>query len=679
MTEQFENIPYDLKKLPQWVLRKGKKPINPNTGYGAKAGEPETWGTFDQCGYALMQPDCEYDGFGFEFNDNDIVGVDLDHVIDEIGIVTPEALDIVKRLNSYTEISPSGTGLHIFVYGDIPEPGRKRKEIEIYKSGRYFTCTGNVFGDLKPIERRDTEIKTLFEEWFPQECKEQVTIDFSAPAINPADIDYNLLDKIRASKQGDKFRKLFDYGDITGYPSHSEADLALCNMLAWWCNKDAGLMDHFFRMSGLMRDKWDRPESGYGSSGNRTIQEAISKCAGGYDPETYKQDNYSVTITESGTEVVTVQGQQKALPAPTEPVKLKVIDSADYNDMVFKEISWLIKDILPDRGFAAVSAKPKVGKTWLCYQVAFAKATGGNLLGNSVDPCTVIYFDLETPGRSRKKRLLKFTNGQPIPPGIKFIDSVRTINNGFQEDLEMLLKKYPDTKVVIVDTIKKIRNPRPTNVTENQHDDMEIGALAKFINNHDILLLGVNHNTKQNNEDPFDNALGSISIQGSLDTIIVITQEKDKCGRTTNTMLHVKGREVEEEHYSVTFDDCRWSINGKAEDMGQMQTKIDLVNNPITATVQALINKSEDKEWKGKSADFKKEYAKITGKISTMSSQEITKWFQDNEIPLVLYCNIEYKAIKHKGNSTIHHFCAGSIGLEESEPYKIHVPDNSFM
>lgn len=406
----YQNVPNDLKKLPQWVLRKGKVPYNPNTGYGAKAGEPSTWGTFEQC-LGLV---ANYDGIGFEFNDNGIVGVDLDHVIDEIGIVTPEALDIVKRLNSYTEISPSGTGLHIFVYGDIPETGRKHTEkgVEIYKSGRYFTVTGNVFGDLKPVEHREAEIMELFDELFPQGGKDQITIDFSPQTHKePADIDYNLLDKIRASKQGDKFRKLFDYGDITGYPSHSEADLALCNMLAWWCNKDAGLMDHFFRMSGLMRkEKWDRPESTHGTHGNRTIQEAISKCTGGYDPETYKHDNYSVTITESGTEVVTVPGQQKALPKPK---SLKMVSMASAKE---KEPEWLIKGYIPKYQIATMAGDGGSGKTTVWCALAAAVSSGRRaflLDGDSLssiftgDPQKVLFFSAEDSYEHVLKRRLR--------------------------------------------------------------------------------------------------------------------------------------------------------------------------------------------------------------------------------------------------------------------------------
>lgn len=365
MTADYSNVPEDLKNLPQWVVHQGKKPIDPNTYYGAKAGDPSTWGTFEQClGLAPM-----YDGIGFELNDNGIVGIDIDHCIDEIGLLSKEARSIVERLNSYTEISPSGTGLHIWIYGDIPEKGRKHTEkgVEIYKDKRYFTMTGNVYGDLKPIEQRDAEIMELFDELFPQGGRDQVAIDFSIPVITPISVDYNLLDKIRASKQGDKFRKLYDHGDITGYPSQSEADLALCNILAFWCRKDAALMDHFFRMSGLMRkEKWDRKESGYGTSGNRTIQEAISKCTDVYTPK----DNYSVTITDNGTEVVTVQGQQKALPAP---IKRKFVKSADIKAV---KKQWLIYPYFQKHKLGLIVGEAGSCKTQLTLKFAAVFSTG---------------------------------------------------------------------------------------------------------------------------------------------------------------------------------------------------------------------------------------------------------------------------------------------------------------
>jgi len=93
-------------------------------------------GKFEDCVNALDGGG--YDGIGFEFNNNGIVGIDLDHVIAENGSLSDEAVGIVAMLDSYTEYSPSGKGLHIFVKGDIPVDGRKKGFIEMYKAKRYF-------------------------------------------------------------------------------------------------------------------------------------------------------------------------------------------------------------------------------------------------------------------------------------------------------------------------------------------------------------------------------------------------------------------------------------------------------------------------------------------------------------------------------------------------------------
>ncbi|WKY47155.1 phage/plasmid primase, P4 family [Eubacteriaceae bacterium ES3] len=298
MTIQFENIPKDLTALHQWVLRRGKVPVNPHNGYNAKAGDPSTWGTFNQCGAALMQADCKYDGIGFQFNDNGIVGIDIDHCIDEQGIVSEEALKIVNKLDSYTEISPSGTGLHLFVYGDIPK--NSKKGIELYKNGRYFTVTGNVFGELKPIQHREKEIKALYDKENPPDEKTPIKQNVDKP-IKPDLSADKIIDLIRASKQADKFNKLYagDLSDYinpdTGETDHSSGDFALCSILAFWCGGDTGMMDQIFRTSGLMRDKWDRKESTFGTYGNRTINEAVSTTTSFYSPP----DEYSITFAET--------------------------------------------------------------------------------------------------------------------------------------------------------------------------------------------------------------------------------------------------------------------------------------------------------------------------------------------------------------------------------------------
>lgn len=148
-----EGIPEELKRRPQWVnwkfARNGKKwtkhPYNPRTGRKASSTDLLTWSTFTEAfeGYSEKP----YDGIGFMFCSGDpYTGVDLDGCIDpQTGEVKPWAVKIVEDLDSYTELSPSGTGIHIIARGKTPSPV-KRDCIEIYSIERYFTMTGRGVG-----------------------------------------------------------------------------------------------------------------------------------------------------------------------------------------------------------------------------------------------------------------------------------------------------------------------------------------------------------------------------------------------------------------------------------------------------------------------------------------------------------------------------------------------------
>lgn len=120
-----------------------KIPKNPHNGYNASCNNKESWSDYNTAVNAVKR--YGFNGIGFEL-DNGIVGVDLDDALDENGKLTKDADDIVEALDSYTEISPSGKGLHIFCKGKLP-PGRRRKgNIEMYSSNRFFTVTGNIYG-----------------------------------------------------------------------------------------------------------------------------------------------------------------------------------------------------------------------------------------------------------------------------------------------------------------------------------------------------------------------------------------------------------------------------------------------------------------------------------------------------------------------------------------------------
>ncbi|MEG2417494.1 MAG: bifunctional DNA primase/polymerase [Eubacterium sp.] len=428
---------------------------------------------------------------------------------------------------------------------------------------------------------------------------------------------------------------------------------------------EGGRNAELYRLACSMQARGDAPEA------IRAAVEATneSRCIPPLDQGEINTLLKSAGRHESGTAPYRVTASNGVMkPMKAEVVTFSdAVDSAAYETIDFKPLVWIIKGILPNAGLAGVYAKPKVGKTWFCYELAFAIATGGVFLGTQQIKGDVVYYDLETTGRNRQKRLKKMSRDGPIPSGIKFISEVGTLGHGFEEDLAYRLKQFPNTRVAIVDTIKKIRNPVPQGLSENQHDDAEIGRLAKFANDHNILIVAVSHNKKAAEEDPFDSALGSISIIGSLDAVLVFTQSRGENGEVTGTTLHVKGREVEEEHYKMDFQDCRWSIVGKAEDVDIMKARNDFMNNPITKAVLAILKPENGMEWKGKAKEFIDEAARHGIDLTRFSSQSVTTQMKAMEGQFIMYCGIEHKEIKHKGNSTIHHFYSTAIKFEGFE------------
>lgn len=281
----YKNIPDELKKLKQWVCwHQDKLPRNPYTGGNAQSNNKETWSDFDTAIKALDK--YHFDGIGFMFA-NGYFGVDLDKCLDNTDFID----EFVETLQSYTEISRSGNGIHIICKGTLPDGARRRGNVEMYSSGRYFIMTGKLYNpNYTEIKDCTESIKLLHNKYLYTE-KPQV-----APrVIQKLDMDDNeIVDKARNCRTGSLFQLLYS-GNWQGvYNSQSEADLALCNHLAFWTQKDAAQMDRIFRTSGLYRDKWDSKRGAY-TYGETTIQKAITNCVEVYEPK-YESDDTSLAV-----------------------------------------------------------------------------------------------------------------------------------------------------------------------------------------------------------------------------------------------------------------------------------------------------------------------------------------------------------------------------------------------
>jgi len=296
MTPTQAVIPAYLTSVDHWVCwrlenRKGeptKVPIDPHSGRRASSTDPTTWASYAEA--RRGEGRFRARGVGYVFTaEAGIVGVDLDHCRDaQTGAIEEWAQEIVDELGSYSEFSPSGTGVHVFCRAALPPGGRKRGGIEMYSEGRFFTITGqHLDGTPITLEERTAELAELHARIF---AKPKEDAPSNGRDGNPSSLagtvdlaDGDLIEKARRAKNGATFWSLWN-GDTSAHSGDdSVADLALCCHLAFWTAKDPARIDRLFRRSGLFREKWDA-RRGAESYGERTIRTAIEHTSETYTP-----------------------------------------------------------------------------------------------------------------------------------------------------------------------------------------------------------------------------------------------------------------------------------------------------------------------------------------------------------------------------------------------------------
>lgn len=247
----FESIPLELQLLPQWLCWRyeegdGKKPTkipyNVLTGQYASVSDPATWTSFENVLAAFATGN--YSGIGFVFTENDPYAfIDLDDCEGDKSILERQ-LKIFEQFNSYSEKSPSGTGLHIICKGSL-KSGRKKFAVEIYTWGRYATFTGDVYLN-RPIEDRTELLQSLYDAIGGN----PTTYNIYEGDENEKYPDSEIISRALAAVNGDKFKLLLDGNWVDIYPTQSEADLAFINIIAFYTQNRTQIA-RIFRASRL--------------------------------------------------------------------------------------------------------------------------------------------------------------------------------------------------------------------------------------------------------------------------------------------------------------------------------------------------------------------------------------------------------------------------------------------
>lgn len=244
-----ENIPAELRAYPQWVtwryeapngeLKPTKVPYSPRTGAHASSTDARTWATFDEAIAAAPN----YSGIGFVLSvDDPFAFIDLDDTNGDAQLFARQK-GIHDTFNSYSEFSPSGKGVHIILKGHV-QSGRKRAKVEVYSAMRFMTVTGNVLNKA-PIEERQYYLEILWKEIGKEYDSYTVT-----GTLEQSEDDAAIIARGISAANGDKFKALYN-GEWQGvYPSQSEADFALIDIVAFY-TQNRNQIRNIFAASGL--------------------------------------------------------------------------------------------------------------------------------------------------------------------------------------------------------------------------------------------------------------------------------------------------------------------------------------------------------------------------------------------------------------------------------------------
>jgi len=387
--EPYASVPQRLKDQPNWTVwrleKRGveltKVPYDAKTGKKAASNRPETWCDFATAVRAAENPSNKYAGIGFEFGGSPFTSVEFDGTVVD-GVTDPYVIETLKQFgNPYTEVSPSGTGLHAFVEGKLPE-GLKHKfgtgdhyGAEIYSTGRYFTVTG--------VHHSGSGVPAL-EDW---------TI--------PHFLCSQILDK--------EFKHLWTYGDEG--KSHSGDDRSasggdfqlVLKLIAAIPTKDSAVLDKYFRKSLRVRDsarkeKWDR-------LGAQTIANAL--------------EGDGLQVSEKTGESKKARKIIEFHHFPTEETRAKWTDF----DYVVAPPEGQFDGWFPLGSPSLIGGSSGSGKTTFLLDLCVRQAVPAPFYGHETfgRPYIVLMLDRGKGSHTRTMRRLGFTTNQ-VP--IKFIRAV---------------------------------------------------------------------------------------------------------------------------------------------------------------------------------------------------------------------------------------------------------------
>lgn len=243
-----------------------------------------------------------------------------------------------------------------------------------------------------------------------------------------------------------------------------------------------------------------------------------------------------------------------AVETSPKPPTLQTIDAADLAGKAFVPLVEPVRGLIVE-GLTLLCGASKIGKSWLTLQMCRAVAAGAPFLGRQTDPGPVLYCAFEDSERRLQARLRK--QGGEACALLQFATAALPLDAGLLEALEGWIGGNPGARLIVIDTLQKVRGAAPSRANAYAEDYKVVGRLKAFADRHHVAVVLVHHcNKLRDVDDPFDRISGSTGLMGAADTAILIARQRGEDDATVT----FAGRDVWGDDFRMRFEDCRWRV-----------------------------------------------------------------------------------------------------------------------
>ena len=217
--------------------------------------------------------------------------------------------------------------------------------------------------------------------------------------------------------------------------------------------------------------------------------------------------------------------------------RLQTIDADTLQSTAYEPVSFVVDDLLP-QGLHLLAGAPKIGKSWLALWLCLCAAQGKPLWTFATCPCEVLYLCLEDSFQRIQSRLFDLT--EDAPPTLHFAVMSQQLHNGLVEQIEQFLKEHPQTRLIVIDTLQRIRTAG-NDANPYASDYRDIGVLKALADKHRIAILLIHHLRKMNDDDPMNMISGTTGLSGATDSNFVLRKSQR---RENTATLYCTGRDI---------------------------------------------------------------------------------------------------------------------------------------